>query len=190
MSTNRSHDVNATQKRSAFVTAVAWVFIAIAGFATMISAAQNVMVNAMFATPEVQSAFRQAQPAATMPPFAAAMFEHFRLIFFAFFLLSAGTLIAAVGLLRRKNWARIAFIGLLVFGVLWNILSVGLTFVFFSTMQMVPPTAPHGFADQFEAMSKVMIGFNIVIALLFSTLFVWIAKRLLSTEIRFEFASL
>jgi hypothetical protein len=174
--------------RSTFVTAVSWIFIALAGFAAVISAAQNVMVNVMLATPEVQSAFRQAQTAPNVPTFAAAVFDHVRLIFFAFFILSTGTLITAVGLLRRKNWARIAFIGLMVFGVLWNVLSVGLTFVFFSTMPMVPSTAPNGFADQLAVMSKVMIGFNVVVALLFSILFAWIAKRLLSAEIQFEFA--
>ena len=173
--------------RSSFVSALAWVFIVLAGFGTLISLLQNVMVNLMLPGSEVKSALQTAHADPNFPWFASAIFEHFRVIFFALFVVFAATLTAAIGLLRRLNWARNLFIGLMVLGIVWNIGSIVLTFAFFSAMPAVPTTAPAGFADQFETMSKVMIAFNVVLAVLFSVLFGWIVKRLISPSVRSEF---
>jgi hypothetical protein len=184
-----STEVPAPPQRSTFVTAVAWIFIVLAGFATLISALQNVMITVMFPVAEMQAAADHAKNDERMPWFAAFMFQNIRLFFFAFFVLCVATLTAAIGLLRRKNWARILFIALMGFGVLWNIGGVVFSIVFFSSMPPIPATAPQGFGDQFELMSKVMIGFNIVLAVGFTALFGWILKRLFSSDIRREFSA-
>jgi hypothetical protein len=175
--------------RSSFVSALAWVFIVLAGFATFISLLQNVMISLMLPGAEVKSALQRAHGDPNFPWVASAIFEHFRAVFFAFFVVCAATLTAAIGLLRRLNWARNLFIILMVLGIVWNIGSIFLTFVFFSAMPAIPTNAPPGFADQFEIMSRVMIGFNVVLAVLFSILFGWIVKRLVSPGIRAEFIS-
>jgi hypothetical protein len=177
----------ARTERSGFVTAVAWVFIVIAGFATLISVLQNLMINFMFSAEEMKPAFQRAEGDPNLPWFAAAVFQHVRLIFMAFFVVCGATLTAAIGLLRRLNWARKLFIALMVLGIVWNIGSIFFTFVFFSAMPAVTTTAPPEFADQFDTMSKVMIVFNVVLAVLISILLGWIAKRLVSPSIRSEF---
>lgn len=179
----------ATPQRSSFVTALAWIFIVLAGFATLISALQNVMITVMLPVADMQAAAAQAKDDERMPWFVAFMMQNVRLVFFAFFVLCVATLTAAIGLLRRKNWARILFIGLMGFGVLWNIGGVIFSFVFFSSMPQIPETAPQGFGDQFELMSKVMIGFNIVLAVGLTVLFAWICKRLISSDVRREFSA-
>ena len=172
--------------KSTFVTALAWVFIVLAGFATLISVLQNVMITLMVPDAAMQTAAEQVGRDKNVPRFFAFMFQNVRLIFFAFLLLTSATLAAAIGLLNRKNWARITFIGLMVFGIFWNI--GGVVFSIFFVMA-IPSTAPSDFAHQFKLMSTIMIGVNVLTAIGFSTLFGWIVKRLLSPVIRLEFSS-
>ena len=184
-----STEVSTSPPRSTFVTTLAWVFIVLAGFAIVISVLQNIMITVMFPVAEMQAAADQAKRDQTTPWFAAFMLQNMRLFFFAFLVVCVSTLTAAIGLLKRKNWARVLFIVLMALGVLWSIGGVVLSIVFLSSMPPIPPTAPQGFGDQFELMSKVMIGFNIVLAAGFTVLFGWISKRLLSREIQREFSA-
>jgi len=176
---------NATT-RSAFVTAVAWVFIALAGFATLIAVLQNIMIGVMFPA----EAMREAENVKDMPAFARFMFSHPQAIFGTFLAVSAGTLISAIGLLRRKNWARLLFIGIMALGILWNVASVALPFFIFSSMPPVPAHTPSDFKDSFDIMWKVMTAFTVLIAVTFACLFGWIIKRLVSHEIKREFLAL
>ena len=179
----------APPQRSTFITALAWIFIVLAGFATLVSALQNVMITLMFPASEMQAAADRATNDERMPWFAAFMFQNIRLFFFALFVLCVGTLTAAIGLLKRRNWARLLFIGLMGFGILWNIGGVVFSIVFFSSMPPIPATASREFGDQFELMFYVMIGFNVVLAVAFTALFGWILKRLFSIDIRREFSA-
>lgn len=174
--------------RSTFVTALAWVFIVLAGFATLIAIMQNLMVTLMFPVAEMQAAADQAQHDERIPWFAAFMLQNIRFVFLAFLVLSAGTLASAIGLLKRRNWARLAFVGLMAFGVLWNIAGGVLTIAFFSSIPPVPPSAT-GQATDFASMMTIMIAFNLAFAVALSVLFGWIIKRLTSDEIRREFSA-
>ena len=172
--------------KSTFVTALAWVFIVLAGFATLISVLQNVMITLMLPDAAMQTATEEVGRDKNVPWFFAFMFENVRLIFFTFLLLTSATLGTAIGLLKRKNWARITFIGLMVFGIFWNI--GGVVFSIFFVMA-IPSTVPPDFADQFKLMSTIMIGVNVLMAIGLSTLFGWIVKKLLSLAIRLEFSA-
>ena len=106
---------------SSFVTVVAWIFIAFGGLTTFISLLQNVVINTVFPTEQ----FRAAQSGVPMPAAFAWIFDHVRLFFFLFLVVSATTLISAIGLLRRRNWARRAFVGILALGIAWNLIEIG-----------------------------------------------------------------
>jgi hypothetical protein len=171
------------QSRSGFVTGLAWTFIALAGFATLIAVMQNIMIALIFPA----EAMREAGNAQDVPVFVRFMFAHPQLIFASFLALSAVTLIAAIGLLKRKNWARLIFIGIMGLGILWNLASVVLPFFMFSSIPPMPEHTPSDFRDNFDLMWKVMTAFTVVMALAFAGLFVWIIKRLISDDIRKEF---
>lgn len=81
-------------KRSGFVTGIAWTFIALAGFATIIAILQLVMLSVLFSGDEFQYAIREAGKSFSMPPFVLVIFENFRFIFMSLFALSAATLVA------------------------------------------------------------------------------------------------
>ena len=172
--------------RSNFVTVLAWIFIAFAGFATFIALMQNVMINLMFPLDDIQA--RASMDAAKMPAFFAFAMDHIRWIFLTFLLVSATTLLAAIGLLRRWNWARLVFIAILGLGIVWNIGGIALQHVMMSSMPM-PPNAPEDFADGFDVMAKIIVVFSALMAIGFSVLYGWLIRRLFSPAIRAEFTS-
>jgi len=172
-----------TPGRSAFVTAIAWIFIVLAGFSTLMSILQNIMVALVFPVAEMQEAASQVENLPGVPWFASWMFSHFQLFFLFFLVVSATTLTAAIGLLKRRNWARVLFVTLMAIGIAWNIAGVVLMFFLFWTFADMVPGENAGF------MFKVMLAFNTFIVAAFVFLFSWIIKRLVSEEIRREFNS-
>lgn len=171
--------------QSTFVTVVAWIFIVLSGFGTVIAVLQNVMIQTVFRSPEVAQAMQAPPPG--MPPFAAFMATHFQWFFLGFLALSAFTLASSIGLLRRLNWARLCFIGILSLAILWQVTGLVLQFFMFSSMrQQFSAAAAQGGLD----MGPFFIGIAIVsvlFALGAAVLFGWIIKRLLSQAIAAEF---
>jgi len=98
---------------------------------------------------------------------------------------SAATVFSAIGLLRRKNWARLTFIAIMVLGIIWNIGGFCLQISVFSSVGSVPAHADE--AKFFQALAAVVMIFSLVLALGFSALFGWIIQRLTSSPIRREF---
>jgi hypothetical protein len=173
--------------RSAFVTAVAWVFIALAGFASLVAVLQNVMVWTFFPIDQMHAAVAQArQQQQSMPAASLFLMEHIRELVASVLVLTLGTLIISVGLLRRHNWARVLFVCLLYLGIAWNIVGLFWQWFFFRSMPQ-PPQAPAQMRAQFETMFIVMGIFSVIMALGMSVLFGWIIKRLTSTAIKSEF---
>lgn len=173
---------NSPAPRSTFVTVVAWIFIVISGFMTVIGALQNIMLHSMFM--ETTHGAMQVPPDAGVPAFAAFMMNNMQWFFVAFLVVSATTLIASLGLLKRKNWARIAFIGIMVVGITWNMAGLVLTASMLSgfTSQQMPPGPP-----DMGIFKNLILGFNVVFALGLSGVFGWIIKRLRSEALHQEF---
>lgn len=171
--------------RSGFVTAIAWIFIAFAGLGTVVSLLQNMMLAIFLSNEDLP---KLPPKGMAVPPMAEFMFQYGHLFFVGFLLLSALGLASGIGLLRRKNWARLVVIALLAFGVVWNL--GGTAAGFFFIRDFMPPEAPPEFKDNFDLLFKVMMAFNFAIALAFAGLFAWIIRRLMSPGIRGEFNAL
>ena len=173
--------------RSYFVTVLAWVFLVITGFSTFISVLQNIMITFFFPMAEMEAGMHSAKGSENLPAFVQFMLGHMQYFFLAFLLLSATMFISSVALLKRKNWARIAFIVFLAFGIAWNIGSLFFQSAFFSSMSQMPSDAPSEFRAQVESMAMVMLVAMSLFAIAFSALFAWLIKRLASPRIRAEF---
>ena len=173
--------------RSAFVTSVAWVFIVLAGFATLIAVMQAMMFAFMFPAGAGPSIANSSKEFLEMPAPMRFLMQNIWLVFAAFWSLAILTLVAAVGLLVRKNWARVMFIALMGLGIAWNLGGLWLQQQMLASMPKPPPHAAGEFASGFETMTTVMgIGmaaFAVVIAVIFG----WIAVRLMSRAIKAEF---
>jgi hypothetical protein len=167
-----------SDNRSTFVTVVAWLFIVLSGYAVAVSLLQNAMVHLMF-QPE-----RLSEMPHDMPATASFIFNNAQLLVFALFLVFLTVLIASIGLLRRKNWARVAFIVFLSLGILWNLGVIVLQTVFFGNM----PEMPRGpQAEGFDTMWTIMQWFMVIFGIGVAALFGWIIKRLISEAVRREF---
>jgi len=176
-------------EKSKFVTVVAWIFIVGAGFATFISILQNIMINLMFPLEKMTEALNDSQAQQHIPSLFRFLFSNIRVFVFSFLVILATTFTSAIGLLKRKNWARIIFIVLMSLGILWNILGVVMQFSMFSFMP-IPEEAPNQFTAQFTTIMTIMKIFTIVMAVGISILFGWIIKKLTSDKIKSEFIPL
>ena len=170
--------------KSTFVTVLAWIFIVLSGFATLIGILQNIMIQTMFNDPKFSEGLAKAPQGVPAP--VSFMASNFKLIFAAFLACFVVTLISSVGLLNRRNWARLFFVGIMALGIVWNIGGLLLQFTTFSSFPPLPQAAQHE-ADAFQSMFMTMMVFSAIIAIAFSVLFGWIIKRLLSPPIAAEF---
>lgn len=169
--------------RSNFVTALAWIFIVLSGFAVFISLLQNIMISLFFPAERMQAVMQDPQ-AQQMPPVFRLIFGNFFLIVRAFLIAALAVLAVSIGLLRRKNWARVAFIAMMVLGVLWNL---GGVMLFFTSFPTFPRNTPAETAKNFEQMLSVMRFAMAAMAIALSVLFGWIVRKLASDGVRAEF---
>lgn len=170
--------------RSSFVTALAWVFIALAGFSTFISIAQNVMIGIML-DPSHLNKFANAPGAEEMPAFFRFMSSHLRLFFLSFLIISSTTLISSIGLLKRKNWGRIVFMVIMWLSIAWIVFGVIMQFTLFPQMMHDFPDGNE--AERFHIMFTIMRIFTLAFSAAFCGLFGWILKKLSSQSIKREF---
>ncbi len=180
------HEVEVQQKkpeRSTFVSIVAWIFIVISGFSTFISILQNIMIYTIFPKEEMNQAFQHTEQ---IPVFANFIFNHFDLFFLAFLVASATTFITAIGLLKRKNWARIVFIVIMSLGIIWNILGLVLQFTMFNSMPEF--TGAQAAPPEFQNMMWIMIAASVIMVVAMSALFGFVIKKLNNKDIRVEFS--
>lgn len=95
---------------------------------------------------------------------------------------------ASTGLLLRRNWARLLFVALLIIAIIG---SVAGTFVMVLFFKDVTQPIPAGVAPPrgFQSFAVIAGATNVLFVFGFLALFGWIAKRLLSAEIRREFVN-
>jgi hypothetical protein len=181
-----SSELKEPVRKSNFVNVLAWIFIIFGGFATFISILQNIMLHTIMPKKEMSQVIQQSSQDENIPAFAEFMFNHFDLFFLLFLVVSATSLISAIALLKRKNWARIIFIVLMSAGIAWNVFGLVFNFTMFNSMpemaggQATPP--------EFQQMMQIMKFATVVMAVGISALFGFVIKKLCSRAIKEEFA--
>jgi hypothetical protein len=136
-----------------------------------------------------QDALNQAPIANGMPAPLRFMLAHPQLLFGGFLVASATALVSSIGLLKRRNWGRLMFIGILILAIAWNLVGLVLTLWSFPLVPPMPEHAPSDLRDGFRTMWIAMIVISVAIAIAVSALLGWLAKRLTSPEIKREFVS-
>jgi hypothetical protein len=169
--------------QSTFVNVVAWISIVLSGGAACISLLQFVLFMTVFKSDEVQQQLASG-PDAT--PMAGMVFQLVPLFIVGFLAVSVTSLVASIAMLRRRNWGRLIFIGLLVLGIAWNLFGVLAQHYFLSSV----PTMPEMADQPGPSFDSFMLGIQIasaVFAAALCALHVWIIRRLLSPAIVAEF---
>jgi len=144
------------------VSIVGWVFAVLSGLATLLAVMQNIMLYIWSSSP-------------TAGGFASGNID---LYFMLWLGVCSATLVASIGVIRRNNWARRAFIGILGLGILWFI---------GSTLWMLFQSAGPVHDEAFNKGYLVMKGFAVTFAIATSAIFAWLIKRLMSTNVYWEF---
>ncbi|MDQ7743883.1 hypothetical protein [Hydrogenophaga pseudoflava] len=172
--------------RSTFVTTLAWLMIVPSALGVLMSTLQSILVFTML--PMDQMVLPPADQMAQMPAFAVFMLEHMRAVMVAFWLLTVLALASGIGLLKRREWARLVVIALLALSIVMNL---GGLYVQQSFLSAIPATAdaPPEFREQFESMASTMWTASLAMALVFSGVSAWLIWRLASAPVKAEFAA-
>jgi len=172
--------VNSSQPvKSSFVTVVAWIFLVFSALSSAIGVLQNAMVWLVMRPHMRELGGTDSAPAKSATEWMA---HHIELWFAAVLLVSLVTFGSSLGLLRRKDWARKTFIGVLMMGIAWMLFALVVQVGTLNSM----PTTPG--LERFALMSKLIVITSAIVGIAIAGAFGWIIKRLTTPGIRAEFA--
>jgi hypothetical protein len=147
---------------------------------------QYVAVSVLLPPEVLGAAIADANGAQPMPGWLRLIIGHLPLVMIAFVVLSLVTLVAAIGLLARRNWARLVFIGLMILAAVSNLVGAAIPFVVSDVMPAMSEL-PADLRDQIALLSNVVTVASVAIGVVFAGLFAWLVKRLMSPEVKAEF---
>ena len=170
--------------RSLFVTWIAWVFIVLAAFASASALVQNAAVTSLV------PGLRDGSP---LPLLTGLLIGYLPWVVGTGLLMSLATLASAIGLLLRLDWARRAFIGVLVVAIVANLMGLWLqhevvqsvvTQTLGSSVGAAVPAQLLGVFGGFVTAAQVMA---VLVTLGACAFLAWIIGRLMSARVRQEF---
>ena len=174
------------EQKSTFVTVVAWIFIVLSGLGLLIL----IMDTAIFWTFPFERIMEQS---ATLNPNqpqlpAEVMTAIVRWALVVMLLIQVWVLASSIGLLQRKNWARISFIVIMVIGLVFNGLYLLVEFMAIIGIHFIGKMAvPPGMPPEFQSFMQVFMIMFIIFTIAMLVLFGWIVKKLVSEDIHKEF---
>lgn len=165
--------------RSLFVTATAWFFILVAGAATASAVVQNAAVAALMPNLHVS--------AQGLPLVTGFLVGYLPWVVGAGLVISLATLVSAVGLLLRLEWARRVLIGLLAFAIVANLMGLWLQHELVQSFVSRAPVGPEaiGVFGGFVTATRVMA---VAMTLAACAALAWVIRRLMSPSVKQEFA--
>jgi hypothetical protein len=173
--------------RSTFVTVLAWLGIVLGTIGMLATGLQWLIVR--FTMPMSFEALLADPSMAETPATIQWMFRHFEALILANLVAVAALLAGSIGLLRRRNWGRLAIVVLLALGIASHVAGVGVQYVVMEQVSRIDPgpQAPVDFEQQFALVRTFVVGFSALFALLFVALYAWLIRKLVSPAIRREF---
>jgi hypothetical protein len=161
--------------RSAFIDGLAWSTIIVGAGAGLLSLLEWAAFSMMDPAIDLQTLLAANGFEIELPAYAIFIFKHMKAISMSLLALCGVSIVCGIGLLRRKNWARVAFILMLVLSIALN--GVGLYFSFVSMGGSMPLSA------------KAAMLINAVLIVVLSWMMVWMVKRLRTVDIKREFSA-
>lgn len=179
---SRTAALRPEQDRSTFVTVVSWIFIIGAALGMIGALFQFVLFFLLSSSPE----FAKGMNLPVGDSSSSASFIVVSIVCAIMFVCDVVYLVSAIGLLKRKNWARIMTLVLLALAILGIILwAIGS-----GVVSLFGPEAPVNKAsplagDILRVFQYVMSIFAIILVVFFG----WIIKKLTSPKIKAEFGA-
>jgi hypothetical protein len=173
--------------RSPFVTVLAWLGIIFFGFSSVIGLLQSLMFRTMFQPGgPFDAMLSDSLPGPQMPHEMKFIFAHFQPFFLTYLACVVVGLVASIGLLHRRDWARMVFIALLAMNIAWSLVALFAGQRLMSGMGL-PPAGTFPNAPDLAGMMRIMRVFMTVLSLATSVVCGWLIARLVSKPIRAEF---
>jgi hypothetical protein len=171
--------------RSLSVTLLAWVTIIPAALGVFISLVQNILFTVFMSPGQLEQLF------ALLPPGMEALprlsYDTVRLALLAFLALSVIFLATGVGLLKRRNWARVVFMAAVALGTLYSVVTYFFVDAAVDLSVLIPPAGVNGSRVDVAPIMAMMRIATLVLTIVFTALNVWLLWWLLSPAIREEF---
>jgi hypothetical protein len=172
---------------STFITVIAWIFIIGGAISVFISISSFFIVG-----PTQEALFRDTAFTALPPGGTKFLIGHtLELIALAMLTLSVVTLVSSVGLLRRRNWARLLLIAMLGIGAVYLIANLFLQPWLESRLPLPSAQNPQdrAFQEQWQSTVHTMRVSRGILSVAVAALLAWVIARLSSRRIRAEFHS-
>lgn len=179
--------MNPPPQRSTFVTVVAWLSIILSGFSLLATMAGGLLLVAFLGSGAVDDIMAEFPPElADVVPLDIIGIVVGVLLFLGFiwWLVALGS---SIGLLCRKNWARITFLCLLVLGLIWNIGGFLLQLIGIAVMMFAESDEIYAYAAGPDMFTIAMFAVNALLTLVTAAFSIWVLKRLMSRDIVAEF---
>jgi uncharacterized membrane protein YozB (DUF420 family) len=171
--------------RSLFVSVLAWTTLVPAAFGVVVALMQNVMFT-LFMSPA-----QFAQVVALLPPgmetLGRVSYDTMRVALLAFLALSVIFLLAGIGLLKRRNWARVVFIAAVALGTLYSVVTYFSMDAASDLTALLPGTTIDGASVDMAEIAAMMRATTTALTVVFTAFNLWLIWRLLSPAIRQEF---
>jgi len=168
------------QQRSAFITVVAWIFIVLSGLGML-------ELGILLFVP-LQSLMPSAQMHAGKVPQNPELFTaYLRGMLLMGFVLGTWVLVSSIGLLLRKNWARISYIIMMILGIGWSSMYLLMGIFVIIMVQTVGLQSNSALPPGAWAVASAFMAILMIFGAVFVALYGWILVKLLSDSIRTEF---
>ncbi len=172
--------------RSLFVTATAWVFIVLGLLASASALIQNAHIASLM--PALHQGTQDAQ---SLPFMSSLLMSYLPGVLVAGLAMSLATLASAIGLLLRLDWARRAFIGVLVMAIVVNLAGLWLQHEVVQSVvssTLTRTTLPAQVLDVFGSFVTAARVMAALVTLGACMVLAWIIRSLMSPLVRQEFA--
>ena len=173
--------------RSSSVTLLAWVTIIPAAFGVLVSSLQTLLFTVFMSPDQLDQLFTMLPPG--MEALPRISYNTLRIALLAFLAVSVIFLATGIGLLKRRNWARVVFIAAVALGTLYSVA----TYFFMDTAAdlslLIPPADMNGSRVDLAPIMAMMRTATTVLAVVFTALNLWLVWWLVSPAIRREFGS-
>jgi hypothetical protein len=170
-----------------FVSVVGWLGLFLGLVVVALAALQWFLFDKFLGGPELDAQLAMLAGDPHVPGILGWLLLHVAVPFLALAALGAATIVAAIGVLRRRNWGRIGFLALVWLGVVVNVAGAALAMV---AVQSIPADLAREIGEAGVDWQRLEFGLMALpasLAIISLSLHAWVIQRLSGREARREF---
>jgi len=168
------------RKKSNFIDVMGWGSLVMSGLSLLTSIPQMMVTNAL--TGDAGLDLSMISGMENMPPVVGTIFENMLAVTMISIIFNLLVFISSIALLKRKEWARLFFIVMMVIGLLWMIYGIWTMVPMIESISQMDI----GIEDTQSIVDGVMIMVGLI-SILMLGLYWYVIKKMMSDDIKAEF---